>query len=373
MNLLPYRKKIDIYLAKCFLLRFLQIFAIFSLIIFFVNLIEALDKASGTDISIFVVALMAFLHIPEFLNDIASSLVLFAAIMTFFFLSNKSEITIIRNCGYSMWHLIYPIAFTAFALGIFWVTVFSPLSIKMMHKFNALEGKYIKKELREVVSSSSGIWIKQTNEEKPGEEVLIQAKRVYKENVELSEVAIWFIDKDGSFYRRLNARKAFLKDGFWLLEGVVLNDFEYLNKIEREMRINTSLKPDFVVDKVVSNFENVKLFSIFALPDLIKSLREAGFHSTKFQVYFNSLLSKPFLFAAMTLIACFFGINNFRNRNTTLMVFLGMLCGLGMYIALSFIGALGASRFIPVFASTWVITFLCLGVGILLIYRKENA
>lgn len=372
MKISPFSNRLNRYFAKTFLIKFLQIISIFSLIIFFINLIESLDRTSDAEISVFMVAYMSFLKIPDFLSDIISSLILFSAITTFFSLSIKSEVTISRSCGYSLWHIIYPIAFCAFLIGIFWITIFNTISIKMTQKFNSLESYYIEKETREVVESSSGIWIKQANLEIENEEILIQAKKVYKKNIELKYVSIWQIDKAGKFYKKIDARQMLLKDGYWLLKDVVINDFKSLNAKYGEYVISTNLEEDFIIDKVVSNFENVKLFSVFDLPNLIASLKSAGFQSAKFQVYFNSLLTKPILFVAMVLIASFFGINNFRSQSGAIMIFLGMVSGLALYIILNFVAALGSSKILPVFTSTWVITFICIAIGVLLIYKKEN-
>lgn len=371
MNLVPLKNKIDRYLAKIFFIRFIQVLSGFSLIIFFVNFLEALDKAADSEISLWIIILMGFLRIPDFLNDIISSLILFAGIATFFFLAIKSEITIIRSCGYSLLHIITPIAYCAFALGLFWIFCFSPISILMTKKFNALEREYIKKEYREVIESNSGIWIKQPNQDKENEEIIIQAKKVYKENVELSGVSIWFFDDKMQFYRRIDAKSMILQDGFWQIKDLIDNNQEDLNKFSENYILPTKLEKKFIIDKVVSNFQNVKLFSIFKLPSLISDLTEAGFQSAKFRVYYNSLLTKPILFVAMILISCFFGINNHRNNNA-LIIFMGMIFGLILYIILSFTAALGSSRFIPVFASTWVITFICLSLGTILTYKKEN-
>lgn len=345
----------------------------FSLIIFFVNLLEVIDKSSGSNIPFFIILAMAFLQIPDFLNDIVPSIILFSAIMTFFMLSLKSEITIIRSCGYSLWNIVQPVAATAFLLGIFWITVFSPLSILMGRSFEFLEGKYVRNELRSVIMPSGGIWLKQPNLQKEGEEIVIQARKIYRENTEFDDVAIWFFDKQGGFYKKFDVKKMLLKDDSWVLSDIVLNDSTSLNvKVEGAV-IPTNLKPEFIMDKVVSNFQNVKLFSLFELPQLISSLKISGLQSVKFEVYLNSLLSKPFLFLSMVLIACYFGINNFRDRMAMITLFIGVIFGLSLYISLSIINALGSSRLIPVFASTWVITFICLAIGVLLIYKKEVA
>lgn len=365
-------KKINIYIANNFLIRFAQISLVFSLLIFFINLFDAIDKAKGSEAPFYTIAFMAFLQIPDFLNDIVSSLILMSTIATFFLLSSRSEITIIRSSGFSLWQILRPFIYCSLTLGVFWVTVFGPISIQMLKKFDNLENKYIKKEFREAISPQNGIWLKQNNIVNPEEELIIQAKKVYQENVELHVVTIWFFNKDGQFYQKIDAEKMFLKDGSWLLQNATLNDAKNINQKLEIRSIPTNLEAKFVREKIVNNFQNVKLFSVFELPSLIKDLQSAGFSSLKFRIYFESLLNKPFLFMAMTLIACYFGLNHIRNRGAILMIFLGTIFGLVLYIVSSIINALGSSGLIPIFASTWVVTLVFLAIGILLIYRKEN-
>lgn len=365
-------KVINNYIAKSFLVKFLQICLGFSLMIFFINLIDVLDKIRGSESPFYSAILMAFLQIPDFLNDITASLVLISAIITFFTLSSRSEITIMRSGGFSLWQILQPITISAFLLGIFWITIFGPISTLMMKKFIELETRYVKEESREVIEPENGIWLKQDNIEKPNEELIIQAKKVYKENLELNEVSIWFFDQNGKFYKKIDADKMLLKEKFWLLENVISNDNNLLNKTTPTLTIPTNLEPDFITEKIVNNFQNVKLFSLFELPNLIKDLSASGFASTKFKIYLHSLLNKPFLFMAMALIACYFGINHIRNQNSIIMIFIGVSAGLALYISSTIINALGASGLISIFASTWVITIICLAIGTLLIYKKEN-
>lgn len=365
-------RRINTYIARSFLVKFFQITLGFSLLIFFINLLDIFEKVRGSETPIEVSFFMAFLQIPEFLNEIAPSLVLISGIVTFFFLSSKSEITVIRSSGFSLWQTLYPIAFCTFFLGVFWVMVFGPLSVLMAEKFNNFEGKYVRNEKREMLAPENGIWLKQSNINKDGEDIIIQAKKVYKSTLELDEVTLWFFDKDGQFYQKIDAREMFLQDGIWLLQDAIFNDDNNLNKKLKNFSVPTNLEADFVVQTVINNFQNVKLFSIYALPNLIQNLQSSGFSSTKFKVYFNSLLSKPFLFLSMTLIACYFGINHTRNNNAILMMFLGITLGLILYITSGIINSLGSSGLIPVFASTWIITVICLSIGVLLIYRKEK-
>jgi len=362
---------INFYIAKNFLSRFLQVIIGFSLLIFFINFIDILERAK--DAPLYISIALAALQIPDFLNDISPSMVLISAIIGFFSLSSKSEISIIRMSGFSLWQVLQPIAVSAFLLGIFWVTIFDFAAVQAMKSFNHLEAQYVKNEVRDVVEPAEGIWVKQANLEKEGEEIIIRAQKAYRENDELGKVNVWFFDKNDAFYRKIDADSAMLDDQNWILRNNILNEDDIiLNKKIEEIVIPTDLTSDFVMNKIVNNFQNVKLFSFFELPNLISELSAAGFASTKFKVYFHSLLSRPLIFAAMTLIACFFGLNHIRNQNTVMMLFLGILIGLGLYITSSIVNALGSSGLIPVFASTWIIVIICLAIGTLLIYKKEH-
>ena len=367
--------KLRIYIAKNFLVKFLQISIGFSLLIFFINLIDTFDKAREGGIAITIASLMAILQIPDFLNDIIPSLVLISAIITFFLLSSRSEITIMRSSGLSLWQILFPIAFLALLIGILWVIIFSSTAMKMSDEYNKLEAKYIQNEARRSNTgiSQNGLWLKQVNIGNPSEELVIQAKKFYKENFELGDTTIWFLNEEGQFYQKIDSQSMILDKDKWILKKVVVNDGNgKINKHFEQLTIPTNLSHDFIMKIIVNNCQNVKLFSIFEIPQLIRDLKSAGFSPIKFQVYFQSLFAKPLLLLSMTLIACYFGLNHVRNNNSILMIFLGIVAGLVFYITSSIITELGSASLISVFASTWVMTIICLAIGILLIYKKEN-
>jgi len=365
-------KLIKKYIAQRFVIYFFQITLAFGLLIFFVNLMESLDKVKYSESPFYAAIFMAFLNIPDFLNDIAPSLIIISAIATFVNLSVKSEITIMRISGFSLWNIVQPIMFSAFLLGIFWVVIFGSLSTAMSKQFNRLENEYIKKEIRETVEPKNGIWIRQDNTQIQGETIIIQAKKVYSQNLELENTTLWFFNKKNEFYKKIDANHMFLHKGFWEVNNAILNDFEQLNIKLDKFTLPTNLEKDFVRQRIVNDFQNVKLFTIFQLPSLITELKQSGFNANKFVVYLHSLISKPFLFMSITLIACFFGLNHIRNQNVAIMTFFGIIVGLIFYIISSILVSFGSSGLIPVFASTWLMVLICFSIGTLLIYQKEN-
>ncbi len=364
-------KKIETYIVKNFLTKFLQVSGGFSLIIFFINFIEFASR-SDDNVSVLILMAISFLKVPNFINDVAPSLVLMSTIASFYSLSSRSEITIIRASGYSLWQTIKPIALASFCLGIFWVTIFGFISIKMARELNHLESKYINMESRETFSPPSGIWLKQQNMQKPDEEIIIRANKIFRDSIEMDSVTLWFFRPDGLFYKKIDTKKMILDKDLWVLQEGLINDSNLTNQRFETITIPTNLQSEFIRKKVINNFENVKLFSIFELNQLIEDLAASGLNTIKFKVYLNSLLSKPIIFTAMTLIACYFGLSHFRNQKNVIYLFFGIVIGLVFYISASITTSLGSSGLIPIFISTWMVSFILLAIGTLLIYRKEN-
>ena len=74
----------------------------------------------------------------------------------------------------------------------------------------------------------------------------------------------------------------------------------------------------------------------------------------------------------MVLISSFFGINSFRDRKAGIRLAIGLAIGLAIYIFINFIKALGASKLIPIFVSTWLVVFICFAFSIIAVYKKEE-
>ena len=142
----PYINKINKYLVREFIFKFTQSILIFSILIFFVNLFDSLDQVKSANAPTHIAIYMSFLQIGSFINDINSSLILIAALITFSKFSQNSEITIIRVSGYSIFSILKPILITSFIIGILWIIAIKPIIITMQKNIIILN-KHIKKKL----------------------------------------------------------------------------------------------------------------------------------------------------------------------------------------------------------------------------------
>jgi lipopolysaccharide export system permease protein len=363
-------RKIDQYLVKEFIIKFIQIILLFAIIIFFINLFDALDKVKSSQAPIAAAPYMSFLQIGGFINDISPSIILIAALITFAKFSLSSEIIIIRIAGYSIFSLLRPILISGFVLGLIWISVINPIFIAMQKKFNNMEQIFINKEIRELISIKDKIWLRQKNITDGGE-IIIKADGVYKNNIEFKNVKFLFIDNDYNFYQRLDARSSKLEDNNWILKDVIINNNILVNDKVDKMFVLTNLKKEFVREKIINNFQDVKLFSIFELPSIIKNMELSGFATSKFKVYYHSMLAKPILFSGMIMIACYFGVVHNRSGKLSLNIFIGIISGLIIYILISIIQNIGSYGLISEIKANWYPVILIVAISIILIYRKD--
>jgi|GEM_PF-884511 lipopolysaccharide export system permease protein len=391
-------KSINIYLAKNFIKRFLQLTCAFSLLIFFISFIEIFNRTNQNKVTFIIKLAMSMCSVPQLINEISSSLILISAIICYFNLSMRSEITIIRNSGLSLWHIATPISISALFIGIFWIVIFQPLSIKsskLLENFENInfgehkatqDGKKIK------INSQKPIWLRQENLENEGEEIIIGAEGLDQDNLKFYNVSLWFFNKEGLFYKRVDSEEMallnenlILKNNIINQESLILNNEEFqknfnllskesnknLNQQLPKLVIKTNLSAEFILKKIFINTQNINNFNVFEIPKLIEEMENSGLNSQKYRVRLHYLCNLWLMFVAMTLIACYFGINHARNQKSLAMIFIGIIVGVAFYIASSIFNSIGSSGLISVFASTWMVSLICIATGILLIYHKE--
>jgi lipopolysaccharide export system permease protein len=365
-------KLINRYLIKSFLTRFLQILVACFFLGSLIGLIEIFEKAREANLSIFKTLLLSVISSVGFVDEFSSSIILLSAIITLFTLASKSEITAIRNSSFSLWDIIEPIALTSFFIGILWITLFASLNGFAINKLRELENVGLKKESKNIIEFSGGVWIKQANLENQNEEILIKMEKVDPQNLSFINVSFWFFDEDGIFYKKIDAKEVFFKQNQWLVKDAIINGSDLTNKKSLQTNIKTNIQESFINNIIRNNFQDVKLFTIFELPQIIKELNNEGISSLKFRVRYHHLLTRPLMFAIMSIIAGFFAINHIRNQKAFIMIFLGVLTGVGLYIFDNIAVTLGSAGLISVISASWIMAMIYLSIAILLIFYKEK-
>jgi len=224
-----------------------------------INVFELLDRIAGKKYCFTDVFLLDVLQVPSFVEDIAVFLIMISSMITLFSLSVRSEITVMRSSGLSFWQILSPIAITAFLLGLFFVLVFNPFSIMSAKKLTRMEQKLISEEAN-LLAPPNGIWLKQENTLQDKEDIIIRAEKIYRKDLKMVNVNLWFFDEDHKFYRRIDAKNMMFDENVWHLNDVVINDDKNINQAKDYLDIPTNLKAEFITKKILNNFENARLF-----------------------------------------------------------------------------------------------------------------
>ena len=351
------------YFIRQYTFNFLVLLAGLLAIIYVFDIVELLRRASKSEeIGLSLVLMMGAYKLPEVGQLIIPFAILFSAMWTFWQLSKRHELTVIRSVGLSVWQFLLPIILTAFIIGLLLMSTINPLSALFISKFEKLEARYFDKKSSAISLSEQGLWLKQDYE---GGKAILHAEKIKMPEWALQNVVVFFFSNENIFTRRLDASSSYLKDGTWNFQYAVLNAPGKLPDTANDFKIVT----DLTISDLESSFSSPGTISFWKLPAYIKTIEEAGFDSTPVKMHFHNLLSQPLLFMAMILLAAAVSLRQQRLTGGAFLVFSGILIGFVVFFMSNFLQALGASAQIPIFVAAWfpAIISLLFGIGAMMV------
>lgn len=353
---------LSFYLIRNYLLNFAIILMGLLAVIYLFDTVELLRRAGGKDnVGITIVLIMGLFKLPEVGQMVFPFAVLFSGMLTFWQLTRRHELVIVRSAGLSVWQFITPILMTVFLIGIIQLALINPLGALMISRYESLETEHLKSENSLISLSDQGLWLRQKNDEGMA---ILHAENIKMPEWQLQNVLVFFFTEDNTFLRRIDASSSTLDKGVWTFNDVVINAKGKLPQNADFMTLAT----DLTIGELESSFADPETISFWKLPDYIKVLEETGFNATSLKIYFQGLMSQPLLFMAMILLAASVSLRPPRLRGTSILIMSGVGIGFIVFFASSFLQALGGTQQIPVFIAAWfpaVISFV-LGIGALM-------
>lgn len=326
-------------------------------IVYLVDTIELLRR-SGTrpGATLGLMMKMGLLKLPEIGQIIAPFIVLFAAIMTFWQLSRRQELVVIRSAGYSVWQFVAPVIALALLIGVAQTTLINPFGALLLSKYERLEDRYLSDKKNIVALFDEGLWLRQENDDGY---IIIHANDIIVPQWELNDVMALFFTPDNSFEKRMDAAKAQLTPGKWILHQVVVNTLEDKGLKSPQKILPTKLTPA----EIEESFAAPQTMSFWHLPSFISTMETMGFDSARLRMHFQTLLARPVFFAAMVMLAAIVALRPPRDNSTFTMIVFGVIIGFVVFFTASFLKALGVSHQIPVLLSAWSTPVICLLLG----------
>jgi len=354
------------YIAWQFLTTILGTFVMCSLLIFMIDFVELLRQAGKYGgVSALLLAWMTLLRLPAYTEFLLAFAILVGSISALLLLSRKSELTVMRAGGMSVWQFLRPGLFVAFALGVFAVTIYNPLAATARDTAEKLFAEAFGRDVSLLRAKSGESWLRQDG--KDGQSV-ISAVHASNRGLSLTGVTAFVFDEKGRFSERIDAESAELHEGYWKLTNAAVSAVGRQPEIFDTYLLSTYLTPERVQDALGT----VISVSFWDLPGLIEVAEKAGLSTDKLRIQYEMLLSRPLLCLAMVLLAATVSLKSFRSGGIQTMVMIGMLGGLGFFLLAEVSRQIGAAGLVPPWAAVWLPVMLVAMISLTVLLHQED-
>ncbi|HZU91157.1 MAG TPA: LptF/LptG family permease [Stellaceae bacterium] len=403
---MPLARTLSAYIARQFLAWFCAVFAAMLLVAFLLNYLDLLRRGvSKAQATLGVLFEMAALKSPQTAQDILPFAILFGTMLAFWRLTRSNELVIARAAGVSVWQFLTPAVLVAFLIGLFSVTLFSPVGSLMETAYQRLESRILHEGSAQLLLSGAGLWLRQSDE--AGNQIIIHADKVVSFGVparpkgsigargwaftpglrsqrsvgvkpggrpaggrhfRLAGVTLFFFNALPQVTSRIDARAAQLESGEWRIE----NGTRWLPDGPPESFARLLLPTDLTRRNIEESFAAPDTMSFWSLPGFIRLLQRSGFPTQRHRLYFDLLLVRPFLLSALVLVAAAFSLRSERRGGATMMIVGGVATGFLLYFLSDVVFALGLSAKVPVTLAAWTPTGVSLIFGASMLLHLED-
>ncbi len=354
------------YLSSRFFQMIFAVFATIFSLVFVVDFVELLRRTGNiVGVTASSVAVLSFLRTPAVSEQVLPFCVLFGSMAVFLNLTRRLELLVARASGISVWQFLGPPVFIAALIGVASVTLFNPLSAAMKQRADVIEAKIFGKDASST-SSTPEIWVRQLGVDG---ETILRAARSFDHNNRLGDVTAYVYDRDGKFSERVKATEADLgDDGVWrLADAQVAQPGEEAKSFPTYLIATNSRRGE-----VVEGSLSAEAVPFWDLPALREETEIAGLDAGPYRLQYQSLLARPLLLVAMTLIAAAFSLRFFRFGGIGKFVGGGVASGFVFYVATKFIGDLGGSGVLSPPVAAWSPAVVASMLGALALLNQED-
>lgn len=355
------------YIGRQFLFWFVLLLAVLLGIIFLLDTVELLRRASNKPSVTFGIVLhMAFLKLPEIGQQIFPFVIMFAGMFTFWRLTRSNELVVARAVGVSAWQFLAPVLIVALLIGAVRIMVVNPIGAVFIARYDQMENRYLKLRNSSMDVSRTGLWLRQSDDDG---RYFIHAETVQMQTMELSNVTVFLFGDDESVYRgRVDAPRAVLHGGRWELHDAVIHKPQG----DPQMAPIYTVPTEFDMAAIEESYAPPETISFWDLPRFIQVLERSGFPATRHRMHYNALLAQPLLFCSMVLFAAAFSLRMPRRGGTLIMVSAGIVTGFVVFMLTDIIRTFGLSETIPVAMAAWMPAGVTLLLGTAVLLHLED-
>ena len=357
-------------LARYFGMRFLTtliavLLGIFALVIL-LDYVEMMRRLSDApNVSALQVAKTSLFRVPQITERILPFCVLIGAMSCYLGLSRRLELVVSRAAGMSAWQFIAPAIFVALGVGVIATTIYNPIAATLQEKSKRLEAELSGNKQAGLQATVNGFWITQRSE---NSQSILNAPTSRDKGAILNNVTAFVFDHNNRFLERINATKATLQPGHWRLdEARIYAPGQPPQERERYL-LATNLTPE----QVRETFSTPETVPFWQLPYFIGMAERAGLTATGYRLQYQKLLARPFMLAAMVMLAAAFSLRFVRFGGVQKMVLGGVACGFLLYVMSKLTDDLSTAELIPPVVAAWLPAAVGAMTGLVVLLYQED-
>jgi lipopolysaccharide export system permease protein len=357
-------------LARYFGFRFMNtlvgvLIGVFTLIVL-LDYVEQMRRLSDVpNASALLIAKTSLYRVPQIAERILPFCVLIGAMSCYLGLSRRHELVVSRAAGISAWQFTAPAVVVALAVGVVATTVYNPLAAILHERSKRLEAEISGNTKSGLQATVNGFWVSQRSSD--GQSI-INAASSRAQGVFLTNVTAFVFDQGGRFLERVEANSAVLEPGRWRISDTRV----YAPGMPPSERESYILATNLTLEQVRETFSTPETVPFWQLPDFIDLAERAGLTATGYRLQYQKLLARPFMLAAMVLLAAAFSLRFFRFGGVQKMVLGGVASGFLLYVMSKLTDDLSNAELLPPIVAAWMPAAVGSMVGLVALLYQED-
>ncbi len=314
------------YFASRFFVAVIAVFLGVFVLVAFVDYIDLMRKASDVpNAPAGMLVLMSLYRVPQIMERLLPFSVLTGTMVCFFSLSRRMELVVARGAGLSVWQIIAPALLVALLLGTVGTVIYNPVSATLREASKRIESQIFGQSQSALEGYDSGYWVRQRGID--GDSIL-NARQSREQGLKLSSITAFMFNQSGEFKERIEAQGAELMPGAWRLTQARVYAPNALPQTFESYMLPTKLTRE----QVAESFAAPDTVGFWHLPTYIRFVEDTGLAAAGYRVQYQLLLARPFLQAAMVLLAASVSLRAFRFGGVPQRILIGIAAGFSIYV-----------------------------------------
>ena len=263
---------LSLYIVRQFALSVSAMLLALSGLVAMFDFIELLRRsANHPEVSFGTVGQIAALRLPYVAMQILPFAVLLGGILCFWRLTRSSELIVARAAGISAWEFLTAPTFCALLFGVIATALVSPVSSVMLGAAEKMDDAYLRTGGGPLALNGGQLWLRQSDRQMSPQGVAIihaQQVEVHGKQLAAQRVSVFRLDGSDKLLSRIEATKATLGNGNWVLDDARAIRPDQLPDAPHAI----SLPTDLTVNRVQESFASPDTLSFWALPGFIALL-----------------------------------------------------------------------------------------------------